>query len=165
MTASITDHVCTECGLCCDGTLMADVETYGDKDAELAEDLGLETDYDNDKGSLVISLPCSALQGTRCSAYPHRPITCGSFECGLLQATRRNLFSMEEALDIIGDTRKKVVKITEILSSFAEDDTSLPLKERIMEALQTRPSPELSAASRELARMIGEYFLTTGKRE
>ena len=49
MTPALTDILCTSCGLCCDGTLLADVELGGKDDLVALEILGLEIeDADDD---------------------------------------------------------------------------------------------------------------------
>jgi hypothetical protein len=71
MEALLTDTLCTRCGLCCDGTLFADVELASRAEATRVEALGLEIESDDDAPLLV--QPCAALRGRRCSIYVHRP--------------------------------------------------------------------------------------------
>ena len=84
----LTDILCTRCGLCCDGSLFADVELAGPRETSGLELLGLDVE-DADKGEgALLSLPCRALKGKRCSIYPHRPECCRTFECRLLQQAK-----------------------------------------------------------------------------
>src|SRR2546421_8471618 len=78
---SLTDIMCTRCGLCCDGSLFADVELAGADESSALETLGLDVDDagDDNEGALLL-LPCGALKGKRCSIYPHRPDCCRTFE-------------------------------------------------------------------------------------
>ena len=70
---SLTDRLCTHCALCCDGTLFADVELAGRKEAAALEAMGLEVEDDDDGDGALLVLPCRALQGKRCGVYAHRP--------------------------------------------------------------------------------------------
>jgi hypothetical protein len=106
MGPSLTDTLCTRCGLCCDGSLFADVELAGRVEATRLEDLGLEIDDDAD-GALLLQ-PCLALQGTRCGIYALRPECCRTFECRLLQEVRRGAVGVERARVRIADTRKRI---------------------------------------------------------
>src|SRR5213079_901703 len=96
---SLTDILCTQCGLCCDGSLFADVELASRDEASSLELLGLEIEEEGRHGVLV--LPCRALEGTRCSVYALRPDCCRTFECKLLQAARRGLVSVTRARELI----------------------------------------------------------------
>ena len=87
MEPSLTDTLCTRCGLCCDGSLFADVELAGRAEATRLEVMGLEIEDDDTAGGLLL-LPCGALRGRLCSIYPHRPECCRTFECRLLQDVR-----------------------------------------------------------------------------
>ena len=80
LVPALTDTLCTQCGLCCDGTLFADVE-LGRAEAARLENMGLEVEV-TDGG--LLSQPCAALKGRRCSIYAHRPKCCRTFECQLL---------------------------------------------------------------------------------
>src|SRR5512144_1816695 len=92
---SLTDTLCTRCGLCCDGTLLTDVELAGRREISRLEALGHESDGDDGAGRGVLPLPCQALEGRRCGIYPHRPECCRSFECRLLQEVRRGIVPVE----------------------------------------------------------------------
>ena len=83
MKPSLTDTLCTRCGLCCDGSLFADVELAGTDEASALEVMGREIEEDDDDRGLLLQ-PCAALKGKRCSLYPHRPDCCRAFECRLL---------------------------------------------------------------------------------
>jgi Fe-S-cluster containining protein len=102
----LTDILCTKCGLCCDGTLFADVELAGAAEAAALEAMGLDVeDADGGEGALLIQ-PCAALNGTRCSIYMHRPGCCRTFECRLLQEVKRGNVSVESAQEKIAAVLK-----------------------------------------------------------
>lgn len=89
MPPSLTDTLCTRCGLCCDGSLFADVELAPDDAVLVLESLGLEIEDDDDRdGAELLIQPCAALRGTRCRVYSQRPECCRTFECRLLRDVR-----------------------------------------------------------------------------
>jgi uncharacterized protein len=162
MTPSLTDTLCTRCGLCCDGSLFADVELADQAEATRLEIMGLEIDDSADRELLL--QPCSALQGRRCGIYAHRPKCCRTFECGLLQNVRRGAVSVERAAEQIAETLKRIRRVKELLAQLGQRGARLPLKERCAEALAggagaNRKRAELEAEASALARVIRRTFL------
>lgn len=148
----LTDTLCTRCGLCCDGTLLGDVELTGRREASRLEALGLAVDTDDADGDLL-ALPCAGLRGTRCTVYAHRPRCCRTFECRLLLETRRGVVTPEDALARIARTRRQVERVTTLLGGVAAGrGRHLPLAERVADALAL-PAPRSSPAVRRLARL------------
>ena len=167
MTPSLTDTLCTQCGLCCDGSLFADVELAGRAEATRLEVMGLEVE-EGDRGGGLLLLPCRALHGRRCGIYAHRPECCRTFECRLLQETRRGTVTVERALDRITKAHEGIARVKELLRRLGQRDERLSLKERCAEALAgaTGPSPvvrrtrdELEAAMSSVERLIRGTFL------
>ena len=97
-------YLCVECGLCCDGTLFADVELKDTREAAALEAMGLEVDEEDGRELLI--QPCRGLDGTRCTIYPHRPECCRTFECGLLMGVRRGQVSRAEAMTVIEEVKE-----------------------------------------------------------
>lgn len=168
MTPSLTDILCTRCGLCCDGSLLADVE-LDDREAADLEILGLEVEDGDAKGGLLL-LPCGALRGTRCSIYEHRPSCCRTFECRLLQDARRGAVTVERATEIIAETRRHIGRVNELIASLGDPGERLPLKERAAEALvessnenenpdATRVRSELTKEMAAVERSLRDSFL------
>jgi Fe-S-cluster containining protein len=166
VTPNLTDTLCTRCGLCCDGSLFADVELAGRAEATRLEVLGLEVE-EGDGGGLL-QLPCGALRGRMCGIYPHRPECCRTFECRLLQETRRGTVSVERAGEIIRQTLARIARVKELLRRLGERGERLPLKERCAEALAgassrspaaSRTREELEAAMSSVERLIRSSFL------
>ena len=151
MGASLTDTLCTRCGLCCDGTLFADVELTGRAEAERMEFLGLRVE-EHDGDSELMQLPCAALCGTRCGVYAHRPKVCRTFECRLLQETRRGAVDVGRAIAVIDEARTRIGRVKELLVQLGDPTPSLPLKERCAEVLATtgRESARVARARVEL---------------
>jgi Fe-S-cluster containining protein len=167
MTPSLTDTLCTRCGLCCDGSLFADVELVGRREATRLEILGLAIEDDDADGQLLL-LPCAALQGRRCGIYAHRPSCCRRFECRLLQEVRRGTVTVERAAERIADALKRIARVRTLLAELGERDDRLPLNERCAEALaeesgateeRNRKRAELEAAMSAVERLIRKTFL------
>lgn len=171
MTRSLTDTLCTRCGLCCDGTLFADVELVGPAEAVRVEIMGLEID-DEGTGAGLLSQPCAALRGRRCGIYAHRPKCCRVFECRLLQDAQRGAVTVERATEEIAGAQKQIRRVRELLVQLGKRDGRLPLKERCAEALadQGRTTPEvtrkraaLKAAMSAVEKTIWHTFLGSGR--
>lgn len=171
MAPRLTSTLCTTCGLCCDGTLFADVE-LGPAEAARLEIMGLRIDEeDTDAG--LLSQPCAALKGTSCGIYAHRPRCCRIFECRLLQDAQNGAITVERAATRIADTRRQVAEIRDLLLRLGNRDRRLPLKERCAEVLArkgratpatVRAHAELEARMARLERTIWNLFLGDGRR-
>jgi hypothetical protein len=165
---SLTDTLCTRCGLCCDGTLFADVELAGRAESAGLEILGLQVE-DDDARRVVLVQPCAALAGRRCSIYAHRPKCCRTFECRLLQDVRRGAVSVERAQQHISDAVSRMARAEALLVQLGQPARHLPLKERCAEALVdetgggaelNRKRAELEAAMSGIERLIRATFLS-----
>lgn len=140
MGLGLEDKLCTRCGLCCDGSLFADVELAGRAEATRLEVLGLEIDDDDPNGALLLQ-PCLALQGKRCAIYAHRPQCCRTFECRLLQNVRRGTVGVKLAKAQIAEARKRIRRVRDLLARLGQQDRHLPLGESCAEALARDPHP------------------------
>jgi hypothetical protein len=132
MKPSLTDTLCIRCGLCCDGSLFADVELASSDEASALEVMGLE--IEEEEGGLLLQ-PCAALKGKRCSIYPHRPDCCRTFECRLLQEVKRGEVGVERAKEKIAETLKRINRVKELIVQLGPGNERLSLKERCVEAL------------------------------
>ena len=172
MKPSLTDILCTRCGLCCDGSLFADVELASRDEASALEVMGLDIeDADDDEidGGLLLQ-PCAALKGKRCSIYPYRPDCCRTFECRLLQEVKRGAVRVDRAKEKIAEALKRIRRVKELVVALGQVNERLPLKERCAEALvlgediacdpeMNRRREELEAAIICVERLIQETFL------
>ncbi len=172
MTPNLTDTLCTSCGLCCDGTLFADVELVGQAEAVRLEIMGMEVESE-DRNIGLLSQPCAALRGTRCGIYTHRPKCCRVFQCHLLQNAQRGSVTVERALEQIADAREQIRQVRALLGRLGNRDEGLPIKERCAEALAaeggTNPQAikdraDLEAAMATLENTIWNAFLGSGQR-
>jgi hypothetical protein len=152
--------------------LFADVELAGRAEATRLEVIGLEIDDDDMNGALL-PLPCSALQGRRCSIYAHRPESCRTFECLLLQDVRRGAVGVEQAKVQIADGLKQIGRVKMLMAQLGESYGRLPLGERCAEMLAKdgdadpevdRKRAELEAAMSGVEEMIRKRFLGEGQR-
>src|ERR1043165_5340310 len=134
MTPLLTDTLCTNCGLCCDGTLFADVELVGQAEVARLEIMGMEVENEG-RNTGLLSQPCAALRGTRCGIYAHRPQCCRLFECHLLQNAQSGAVTGERALEHLADTREQIRQVRAKLRQLGNRDESLPIKERGAETL------------------------------
>ena len=170
MTPRLTDTLCTKCGLCCDGTLFADVELVGQAEVARLEIMGMEVE-DEDRNMGLLSQPCAALRGTRCGIYAHRPNCCRVFQCHLLQNAERGAVTVERALEHIADAREQIGGVRAMLGRLGNRDEGLPIKERCTETLAAEggtPSEmllraELETAMTNLENTIWNTFLGSGK--
>jgi uncharacterized protein len=157
---SLTDTLCTRCGLCCDGSLFADVELAGRAEATRLEVLGLEIDDDDTNGELL-SQPCRALQGKRCGVYAHRPECCRTFECRLLQDVRRGTVRVERAGKQIAQTLKRIGRVRKQMAHPGQRAGRLPFTESCAEALGAHASADPEAC-RKRARLEAALSLVEG---
>ena len=155
MEPGLADRVCTRCGLCCDGSLFADVELAGRAEATRLEVMGLEIEDDDVNGALL-SQPCRALQGKRCSIYAHRPECCRTFECRLLQQARHGAAGAGRAKEKIAEARKRIGRVRKLMARVGQRGGHLPLGEGCAEALarDTAADPQVNRARAELEAAI-----------
>ena len=172
MQPSLTHTLCTRCGLCCDGSLFADVELASRDEASALEVMGLDIeDADDDEidGGLLLQ-PCGALKGKQCSIYPYRPNCCRTFECRLLQEVKRGAVGVDRAKEKIAEALKRIQRVKELVVALRQVNERLTLKERCVEALalgediagepeMNRRREELEAAMISVERLIQETFL------
>ena len=169
MKPSLTDTLCTRCGLCCDGSLFADVELASGDEASALEGMGLEIEDDDGGGGGLLVQPCAALKGERCSIYPHRPGCCRTFECRLLQEVKRGEVGVEQAKEKIAETLNQIQRAEELIVQLGTGDEGLTLKERCAEAValseavanptMKRKRAELQAAMTSVERLLQATFL------
>jgi uncharacterized protein len=169
MKPSLTDTLCTRCGLCCDGSLFAEVELASSDEASALEVMGLEIeDADGDEGGLLLQ-PCGALQGKRRRLYPHRPDCCRTVECRLLQEVEHGAVGVARANEKITAALKRIERVKALVVQLGPGNECLPLKEQCVEAPalseevaaypgMNRKRAELQAAMSSVERLIQTTF-------
>lgn len=170
MKPNLTGSLCTRCGLCCDGSLFADVELASTDEAVACEVLGLEIeDADAGDGALLLQ-PCRALRGKRCGIYAHRPDCCRTFECRLLQEVGQGKIGVEQAQAQIAETLQRIEQVNQLIGQLGRSNERLPFRERCAEALAlaetlaadpglNRQRAELHAAMTAVESLIQKTFL------
>ncbi len=167
---NLTDTLCTRCGLCCNGSLFADVELASQDEASTLEIMGLEIEDDDEEGGGLLMQPCRALKRKRCSIYPHRPDCCRTFECRLLQQVNRGVVSVDQAQTKIAQALEEIERAQELIVRLEQSNERLPLKERCAAALDhsenfaadaeiNRKRSELQTAMSSVERLIQRTFL------
>ncbi len=169
MKTNLTDTLCTRCGLCCDGSLFADVELASGDEASALEVMGLEIEDDDENDGGLLVQPCGALKGRRCGIYPHRPDCCRTFECRLLQEAERGKVEVHRAKEKVADALRRIRRVKKLVVQLGIGDERLPLKECCVEALalseaaanpaMKRKRAELQAAMASVERLIKATFL------
>jgi len=169
MKLTVTESLCTRCGLCCDGSLFADVELASSDEATGLEVMGLEIEEDDADGARLLVQPCGALKGRRSTIYPHRPECCRAFECRLLQEVERGMVGLDQAKEQVAEALKRIERVKKLAAQLGTGNERLPLKEHCAEALvhsemaanpaMKQKRAELQAAMASVERLIQTTFL------
>ncbi len=124
----LTDTLCLQCGLCCNGVLFADVRPERGDNSPLFKQHGSR-----------VAQPCPAFnQGNcKCALYADRPARCRKFECKQLLAVRAEKISAAAALKQIRAAKKISAKVVALLAELGDDDTSRPLSKRFQRLQRT----------------------------
>ena len=88
------DALCTDCGLCCDGTFYGSVVVRAEETERLSR-VGLEVL--RNEGACSMAQPCAALRGRLCDAYADRPSACAAYECELRKRVNAGDLQLEDA--------------------------------------------------------------------
>jgi uncharacterized protein len=153
------DRLCPNCGLCCDGTLFADVELRADDDAKRLAKLGLSV---KKKGRVKVAFkqPCACFDGKFCKIYGDRPKHCRLFECGLLKKVNVGEMKSNAALKRISRAKALLKEVQDLLAAFEGDDTCEALSERYAHAMASPMDLAVGCADRhgELMRAYGQWM-------
>jgi len=157
----LTDTLCLQCGLCCNGVLFADVRPEpGDQSPLFA-------------GRLRVNQPCPAFDsGTcACAIYTQRPTRCRTFECRQLLGVQAGAITTEAALKRIRTARRLAAKVERLLTELGHNNPKLPLSRRFkrcqraaeaggLTADQLDTLAELQLAVHELTLLLSQHFYT-----
>ncbi len=127
------DQLCPNCGLCCDGTLFADVELRTGDDAKQLAKLGLALKR-KEPSKTAFTQPCGCFDGRLCTIYADRPKRCWLFECGLLKKVRAGEMKASAALKKIAGAKAHVKRVGDLLKSSGADER-MALSERYARAM------------------------------
>jgi hypothetical protein len=117
----LTDTLCLQCGLCCNGVLFADVRhEHGDNSPLFIQ-----------HGSRVAQ-PCPAFNSgnCKCTVYAERPTRCRKFECKQLLAVRIGKKTSEVALKKIREAHALAREVEKLLTQLGFNETRLPFSKR-----------------------------------
>lgn len=118
--AGLSDTLCLQCGLCCNGVLFADVRPEpGDRSPLFA-------------GRSRVSQPCPAFNAgdCTCTLYAERPARCRKFECRQWLEVQAGKISPAAALKKIRIARKLSVRAERLLAKLGNQDEHLTLSRR-----------------------------------
>ena len=157
---NLTDFLCTECGLCCDGSLFSDVELSSAKEISGLEVLGLNVEDGDGSAPGLLLQPCNARVGKRCGIYQHRPKCCRTFECRLLKDVRSGSIGAANARQTIATVTSELGGLRDLLGPNHSD---LPLKEQYLEVIDSleerENATELMRRMRTLEQTIKKTFI------
>jgi Fe-S-cluster containining protein len=105
-------HICTECALCCNGTLFGRVPA---KQAEVERLKKIGFALRPQGREIVFDQPCQMLKGRCCGIYEDRPQTCRKFACLLVKALEAGEVSRSEALQRIATARRLLDDVVPLL--------------------------------------------------
>jgi len=128
------EHLCPQCGLCCDSTLFADVELRAGDDPRRLGKLGLVMRPKN-KTKLAFAQPCAGFDGKLCKIYADRPKRCRLFECGLLKRVESGALTADAALKKIAEAKARAEKVRALLRQAGQRDEAMALTHRYAEAM------------------------------
>lgn len=129
------DHLCPQCGLCCDSTLFADVELRASDDVRRLAQSGIKT-WPKTKTRQAFSQPCACFDGRLCKVYAERPKRCRLFACGLLKRVDSGEMTAAAALKKIAQARTKARQVRTLLRQSGQSDESMTLTHRYEEAMR-----------------------------
>jgi Fe-S-cluster containining protein len=176
---SAPDNICLACGLCCDGTIFADVKLLPNEDATRLLSLGMPllplmakknaSQPIRNRGGWKFLQPCSALHGCRCQIYGSRPSYCRQFECLLFQQVQSGEAAKVEALRLIRLARRRAEEVRMLLRALGNCDEKLSTGDRFratvarFERIQVDPNQaellgRLTIAFHKLNLILSKHF-------
>ena len=164
----VSEALCLECGLCCDGTLFQDVRLLPGEAVGPLKARGMPVKTRGRKRCL--DQPCTALRGLRCEIYAIRPGHCRGFECLLFQSARRGEIAIPSARSRIRTTLRQLERIKRLFQRLEDRHDDLALRRRFrdlarrmeaspLNAAQAQRFSELTLAFHKLNLRLQRYFL------
>jgi Fe-S-cluster containining protein len=177
--------LCLECGLCCNGTIFADVRLQPGDDVARFQRLGLAlsrkvspgretvgmTDAEKARRSSgwSFSQPCTAYDGCQCRIYRERPTYCREFECLLLKAVGAGRLKAPAALAVVRNAKALVENVRSLLRSLGDTEETAALATRFRRTArrlqqvgagkaESATYSELTLAFHELNLLLSESF-------
>lgn len=131
----LTDTLCLQCGLCCNGVLFADVRREGKDSSLLFQQYGAR-----------VPQPCPAFNHAdcKCALYADRPARCRQFECKQLLAVRAGEKTPDAALKRIRDARQAAQEVEDLLAQLGFNDAKLPFSKRFQRCQRAAETGKLA---------------------
>ncbi len=127
--------LCRECGMCCDGTVFADVRLSPEDKARIAVHGHTAALF---KGAPPSRLkqPCSAFLEGRCAVYLNRPDHCRNFDCALLKKVVAGKLAFDRAQRTVRLCREKANKVRQLLRMLGDEEEDVALMTRFRRVLR-----------------------------
>ena len=109
-------ELCTDCGICCNGTLFSSVSLDA---AGLATAREHHLPVVETVNGSKLELPCAALRGVLCGIYKQRPECCAEYACELVGRVDDRRLSLDDARGIIKTTRALRSRVTAAVGAAA----------------------------------------------
>ena len=154
----LSEQLCLQCGLCCNGVIFADVQLMPDDNPARLKSLGLPVapGSKSREQKLKFPQPCVAFDGCRCRIYGDHPKYCREFECLLLQSVNAGDVDAESALRIIRSARLRSEKVRKLLRELGDTDEHIALSLRFRRMKQRF---EANVPDHEAAEIFGRLTL------
>lgn len=158
-------RICSQCGLCCDGSLYAAVSlTPAERDNLIAvAPVQVEAN-----GDLVWLQPCSAHNGTCCTVYDRRPQACRQYQCGVLDSVAAGSMTPVQAELLVTEVKSLAQTLATRLGPAVPQQKPKPLYQllndfdqhiQLLDPLQRRAvDPVLLLTAGTLKIMLGKHF-------
>jgi uncharacterized protein len=150
-------HLCSACGLCCNGVLFEMVHVQPSDSAKALSALGLKIKHKRQQPYFL--QPCPAHRCHTCSIYEDRPDRCRAFSCGQLEKVGRGECTQEVALQKIQQAKRLVDEVLELLLELGEKNRDKPLMARFRAVLdhpvESYLYPELKERREQLIKSLG----------
>ncbi len=166
------EKLCLACGLCCDGTIFADVKLQARDSATRLRWLGVPVLAASTKGcGPGFTQPCPALNGGGCKIYAERPQYCRQFDCLLLKDVKAGETTPARALKLIQKARGQADEARHLMQGLGDQQDCLPLGlrfRRLSQELEKHPPDSKNAATygqltlvmHDLTLQLSEHFYT-----
>ena len=151
------ERLCLDCGLCCNGVLFDQVVLQPADQIAALSARGLKI-----KKRQFFHQPCTALCGSLCQIYAHRPTRCRAFECRQFQQVAAGEIGEREARARIDSVRAAVGEIEALLAHSDHDNPRKSLAQRVATVLAHAQNEafvtELNAQMEPLRSTLAEHF-------
>lgn len=152
--------LCTDCAMCCDGTMFAYVNVMPDEVPALSADFAIR----EEGGEPNFPQPCRYSVDRKCNIYARRPFTCRSYRCKTLTDLRKALIAPDEAKRRVDET----LAARKAVSVLLQPGETLPLARKRRNAISAGSAPSVAdlrfmLALTALDLLVDRYFRAAGE--